>query len=146
MPTNAPSPRAEPSVVGSRAALAVMIGIGLLAIVNLGGALWIVVAPHSFFDQLGPFGAYNRHYLGDAAAFQGGVGLALGAALAWPRLRAGALAAALGCTGLHALNHWIDAGAAHAGSSAGVADALSLTALALLAGMLLHAVTRESAR
>jgi hypothetical protein len=67
MPTNALSPRAEPSVVGSRAALAVMLGIGLLAIVNLGGALWIVVAPHSFFDQLGPFGAYNRHYLGDAA-------------------------------------------------------------------------------
>jgi hypothetical protein len=107
-------------------------GIALLAIANLGPALWIVVDPHGFFEQVGPFGVYNPHYLGDAAAFQGGIGVALVAALAWPALRPGALAATLAVTTLHALNHWIDVGEAHAGSNAGLADAVSLTILALL--------------
>jgi predicted anti-sigma-YlaC factor YlaD len=106
--------------------------IALVAVGQLAPALWIVVSPHGFFDQIGPFGPYNAHYLGDAAAFQGGLGVALLASLAWPALRAGALAAVLAVTVLHAFNHWLDVGDAHAGSNAGIVDAISLTVLAIL--------------
>jgi hypothetical protein len=114
-------------------------GIALLALLNLGPALWIVVAPYGFFHQIGPFGAYNGHYLGDAAAFQGGIGLGLAASLRWPSLQPGALATALAFTGLHALNHWIDVNAAHAGTHAGISDAVSLTLLAAFTALLLRA-------
>ena len=78
-------------------------GIAVLAAINLGTALWIFAAPHGFAHALAPFGPYNRHDLWDAAAFTGGLGLALAASLAWPALRAGALAAAAGMTTLHAI-------------------------------------------
>jgi hypothetical protein len=138
---------------GRRAALAerfaghVVSGLVVLALANLVPAVWMLVAPHGFFHQVGPFGAYNGHYLRDAAAFQGGIGIALAAAVAWPALRAGALAAALGVTTLHAINHWVDVGAAHAGSDAGVTDAVSLTVLALAtAGLLAVALAGRPAR
>lgn len=123
----------------ARVARQIPLGISLLALANLLPALWIVVDPRGFFDQIGPFGVYNAHYLGDAAAFQGGIGLALAASLAWRALRPGALATTFAVTALHALNHWIDAGEAHAGSNAGIADAVSLTILALLIAGLVRA-------
>jgi hypothetical protein len=119
--------------------------IAVVAAIQLGTALWMVVDPHGFFEQLGPFGVYNSHYLGDAAAFQGGLGLALAASLAWPALRAGAVAAVLASTALHAVNHWVDVSDAHAGSSAGIVDAISLTLLAVVLAGLLRVVLRERA-
>jgi hypothetical protein len=139
-----PSPSRAADLV-DRVAPLLPYGIVLLALLNLGPALWIVVAPHGFFDQLGPFGAYNAHYLGDAAAFQGGVGLGLAAAVRWPALRAGALATALAFTALHALNHWLDVNAAHAGTNAGISDAISLTPLAAFTALLLKAALRRPA-
>lgn len=122
-------------------------GLVVLALVNLVPAVWILVAPHGFFHQVGPFGTYNGHFLRDAAAFEGGVGIALAAAVAWPALRAGALAAALGMTTLHAINHWADVSDAHAGSNAGIGDAVSLTVLALAtAGLLAVTLARRPAR
>lgn len=144
MSTTPASARRGSPLDPARIAPLLPLGIALLALGNLVPAAWIVLAPHGFFNQIGPFGAYNPHYLGDAAAFEGGVGLALAAALAWPALRPGALAAALGVTALHALNHWIDAGNAHAGSHAGLGDALSLTLAAILTAGLLRASLREA--
>lgn len=138
----------EPAPAAPRAGVAlarlVVPAIVVVAAIQLGTALWMVVDPRGFFDQLGPFGTYNGHYLGDAAAFQGGLGLALAASLAWPALRAGAVAAVLASTALHALNHWVDVGDAHAGSSAGIVDAISLTLLALVLAVLLRVVLREA--
>jgi hypothetical protein len=107
----------------------VCVALGLTQLVP---ALWIVVAPHSFFTHVGPFGPYNGHYLGDAASFQAGIGVALIAAARFEALRAGALAVAVATVGIHAINHWIDVNNAHAGSDAGVIDAILLTVLALL--------------
>ncbi len=114
-------------------------GTAIVALAYLIPALWIVVAPHGFFDSIGPFGPYNAHYLGDAAALQGGIGLALAAAVAWPSLRIGTLLAALLATTLHAINHWIDIDHAHAGSSAGTSDAIQLTIGAVLIAGLFRA-------
>lgn len=121
---------------------AVPLGVGLLAATHLALAAWMLVAPHSFFRNVGPFGVYNGHYLRDAAAFTGGLGVALAAAMAWPGLRAGALAAAAGMTGLHAINHWADVSDAHAGSNAGAVGAVSLTLGFLLTAALAWAAVR----
>lgn len=124
----------------------VTVGIVGLAVVQLVTALWMAVDPRSFFDGLGGFGTYNEHYMGDAAAFQGGVGLALLAALRWPALRAGALAAVTAMLALHAVNHWIDLGEAHR-DWVGVFDGISLTVLTVLAVVLtLNAARGADAR
>jgi hypothetical protein len=123
---------------------AVPLGIAFLALVQVATAAWIVLGPHSFFDNIGAFGAYNSHYVGDTAAFQAGLGAALAAALVVPALRAGALAAALATTGFHALNHWIDVNDAHPGSDAGPADAIALTVLFVATAALTSAAVRRS--
>jgi hypothetical protein len=123
----------------------VPLGIALLALVELVTAVWITVAPHSFFDDIGAFGAYNSHYVGDVAAFQAGLGAALAVSLAVPALRAGALAASLATTGFHALNHWIDVNDAHPGSTAGLGDAVALTVLFVFTAMLTRAALHRNA-
>jgi hypothetical protein len=104
----------------------------VLGLFWLGPALWVALAPHSFFSHVGPFGAYNRHYLGDAAAFQAGIGVALLAGAWLAPLRAGALAVAFGAAGFHTINHWIDVNAANGNSNADITDAILLTLLTLV--------------
>ena len=106
-------------------------------------ALWIVIAPHSFFDHIGPFGVYNPHYLGDAAAFQAGIAIPLIASAWVERLRAGALAVGLAAVSFHAINHWIDVNHANGSSNADVFDAVSLTLLAVLMIAPLQAALRR---
>ena len=117
----------------------VCLALGLAQVVP---ALWIVIAPHSFFDHIGPFGSYNSHYLGDAAAFQLGIGVPLIAAARFEALRAGALAIALASVSFHAVNHWIDVNAANGNSNADITDAILLTILALLTIAPLQAAMR----
>jgi hypothetical protein len=115
----------------------------VLGIAQLAPALWIVLAPHSFFSHVGPFGTYNSHYLGDAAAFQAGIAIPLIAAARYEALRAGALAVALAAVSFHAINHWIDVNAANGSSNADVTDAVLLTILALLTIAPLQAALRK---
>lgn len=68
-------------------------------------ALALLFAPVWFFRYIGPYGAYSRHYEGDAGAFVLGLGLALLVAARDPaRHRLLVWAAALGSL-FHALNH-----------------------------------------
>ena len=117
----------------------------VLGLTWLGPALWIVVAPHSFFDHVGPFGPYNAHYLGDGAAFQAGIGAALVAAARYEQLRAGTLAVSLAAFGFHTVNHWIDVNHANGGSNAGVTDAILLTLVTLITIAPLQAALRKEA-
>ena len=119
---------------------AVCVALGLAWLVP---ALWIVIAPHSFFDHIGPFGSYNPHYLGDAAAFQAGIAVPLIAAAWIEPLRAGALAVGLAAVSFHAINHWIDVNNANGTSNADVTDAILLTLLALLTIAPLQAALRK---
>jgi hypothetical protein len=116
-----------------------------LGLTQLVPALWIVIAPHSFFSHVGPFGTYNSHYLGDAAAFQAGIAVSLIAAARYDALRAGALAVAFATVSLHAINHWIDVNAANGSSNADVADAVLLTILAVLIIAPVQAAMRKDA-
>jgi hypothetical protein len=101
--------------------------IAALAVTQLATAAWMLLAPRSFFDNVGPFGAYNVHYIRDAMALTGGLGVGLAASLRWPALRPGAVAVNAAATGFHAVNHWFDVGDAHPGSDAGWLDAVALT-------------------
>ncbi len=115
----------------------------VLGVAWLVPALWIVIAPHSFFQHVGPFGPYNAHYLGDAAAFQAGIAVPLIASAWIEQLRAGALAIALAAVAFHAINHWIDVNHANGTSNADVTDAILLTLLALLTIAPLQAALRR---
>jgi uncharacterized membrane protein (UPF0182 family) len=105
-------------------------GAYLLAI-----SAWMLVAPGSFFEALGPFGVRNDHYIRDAATFQFALGLLALAAVWRPQLRL----AALGVIGaqflLHAINHLADIREADP-EWVGVADFIGLSlAGAALAGV-----------
>lgn len=115
--------------------------IAVFGAIQIATAIWMLLAPRSFFDQIGPFGAYNVHYLRDVAAFQGGIGIALIASLRLRALRPGAVCALFGATALHAINHIVDISAVP-GSNADLADALLVTLSSLVAGWLLWATSR----
>ncbi len=120
---------------------ALPVGVATIAVVYLVPALWIVISPRGFWHNVGPFGPYNGHYLGDVAALQAGIGLVLALAVVRVPLRLGALLIALVATALHTLNHWLDINHAHAGSNAGASDAIQLTILTLFIAAFFWAAT-----
>lgn len=73
---------------------------------------FMVLAPGSFFDQIGPYGPQNDHYTRDAGTFTIALGLVLLIAAWRPRWRVAAIAGALFQYVLHAVNHLADIGAA----------------------------------
>jgi hypothetical protein len=106
----------------------------------LGVLLW--VTPGFFYDEIGPFGARNDHYMGDVATFYlalGAVALVAVRRVSW---RVPVLALALIQYALHSLNHLIDIGESDPGWI-GPADLASLTLTALLLAWMLR---REVAR
>ncbi len=84
--------------------------LGLLAfgLYLLGIALFGVVAPGTFWEELGRFGPQNTHYIHDVAAFQAAVGALLLFAVARPGWRVPALLAAALQFGFHAVSHIVD--------------------------------------
>lgn len=82
----------------------------VLGLVQLGLGAWMLVAPRSFFDAIGGFGAFNEHYVRDVSTWY----LALGAALvvAWrrPSWRVPVLWLAVLQYLLHLGNHLVDVG------------------------------------
>lgn len=116
--------------------------IAFFAVVELATSLWMLAAPHSFFEQIGPFGPYNGHYLRDVAAFQAGIGIALLTSI-WVRaLRPGAVFALLAASALHAINHFADIDAANGNSNADIIDAISISLTVIVIAWLLAATLR----
>jgi hypothetical protein len=89
------------------------VGIAAFAVVELSLAVFMAVAPHAFYTAIGPFGAFNRHYLRDVASFEGAIGLALAVAISRPSWRVPVLALTTVQYALHSLNHLLDIGRAH---------------------------------
>lgn len=106
---------------------AVRAGIGMLGAISLATGLWMAIAPGSFFDALGPFGARNTHYLRDMATFQLAVGAGLLLAVGRPSWRRPMIAVGAAQALLHTLNHVLDVGDADP-SWVGVFDMLTLAA------------------
>jgi hypothetical protein len=96
-------------VISERALKAVLLVIAAWHIVTGGMAL---VAPDTFFDQIGHYGIENSHYVGDVGAFMLAFGVAVGISIwraSWraPILWLGAL-----WYGFHTINHAFDTGEA----------------------------------
>ena len=100
--------------------------------------------PGFFFDEIGPYGARNDHYMGDLATWYlalGGVGAGGGAARGLARAGAGAR---LHPVRAAQLNHLIDVGEADP-SWLGPANLVSLVVTSVLLGWMLNA-ERAAAR
>ncbi len=118
--------------------------LGVLGVSEVLLGLWMVLAPRSFFDSIGGFGAYNPHYMRDVATFELAIGLVALLAIRRPSWWPATLAVAAVQFGLHAVNHIADAGRAEE-LAAGIFDAVSLTAVALLLGWTLVGLGRRPA-
>lgn len=86
----------------------VRFALALGAALNISAGLLLLLAPLWFFNNVGDFGTFNRHYAGDAGAFV--LALGVGLLLAWPNpAHNRAIIAANAISGLiHAANHLYD--------------------------------------
>lgn len=84
-------------------------GIATFALYHLLIAAWMAASPHTFFTALGPFGAYDAHYIRDTATFEAALGVGLLVALRRRAWRVPALAIVTLQFGLHSINHLVDA-------------------------------------
>ena len=118
------------------------IGRALIALVGIVDALAgaaLLLAPEWFYENVGTFPPFSRHYAGDAGSFLAPVGVALLFAARDPRRFMPILLTGLAISWLHALNHAYDALAHPGAGQAGLVDAASVTAIAvaLTAGLFL---------
>ena len=101
----------------------------------LGLLLWL--APGFFFEEIGPYGSRNDHYMGDLATFYlalGAVALVASRRRSW---RVPVLAFALLHYALHSVNHLIDVGESDP-SWLGPANLAALVLGVLLLGWMLR--------
>ena len=71
-----------------------------------------LIAPDTFFDEIGRYGIENSHYVGDVGAFMLAAGIALAVCVVRPSWRVPILWTGAFWFGLHALNHAFDTGEA----------------------------------
>jgi hypothetical protein len=90
-----------------------MVGIGAFAVLQFLTGLFMAVAPHAFFKQVGPFGTINVHYIRDLATYYLADGIALAVALRRPSWRVPVLALTTAQFALHSVNHLVDIDSAH---------------------------------
>jgi len=96
-------------MIGERALKAILV---LIAVYHVVTGLLALVAPDTFFEQIGHYGLENSHYVGDVGAFILAFGIALGIAVVRPAWRAPLLWLGALWYGLHAINHAFDTGEA----------------------------------
>ncbi len=114
-----------------RPATVITVGIAAFAIIQLGLALLMAVSPHEFYTAVGPFGAYNGHYIRDLATFYAATGVGLLLAIGHTSWRVPMLALMTIQYALHSVNHLVDIGKAHPVWN-GYFDFFSLAAATLL--------------
>jgi hypothetical protein len=110
--------------------------------VVLGLLLWLT--PGFFFDEIGPYGVRNDHYMGDLATWYLALGAAALVALRQASWRVPVLALAFIQYALHSLNHLIDIGDADP-EWLGPANFVSLVLTTVLLAWMLN-TEREVAR
>jgi hypothetical protein len=98
---------------------------------NLALGLLALIAPGTFFDEIGNYGLKNTHYVGDVGAFTAASGIGLLLAINRPSWRAPLLWVGVVWFSLHSLNHLFDIGEAKS-DLRGLFDAGGLALIALL--------------
>ena len=120
------------------------VGIGAFAVLHIGLGLFMAVNPHGFYTAVGPFEAFNQHYIRDVATFYGALGFGLAVALRRPAWRVPVLAITTVQYALHSVNHLADIGKAHP-AWLGYFDFFSLAAATVLLAWLLRAAVEAQA-
>ena len=120
---------------------AVLVVLGLVQAAS--GAL-ALVAPGTFYDEIGHYGVENSHYVGDVGAFVLAFGVAVLVAVRRPSWRVPVLALGALWSGLHALNHAFDVGQARS-DARGILDTVYIGVGALLFAYLVWAASRLQA-
>ncbi len=103
-------------------------GLGALALVNLVIGVWMVVAPASFVDNVGPFGEPNDHYVRDLATWYLSYAGVLTVAVGTRSWRVPVLVFGVAQGVLHIVNHIVDVGDADP-VGVGIFNIVSLAAL-----------------
>jgi hypothetical protein len=93
------------AVISERALKAVLVAIAAYHVVT---GLLALVAPDTFFDQIGHYGLENSHYVGDVGAFILAFGVAVGISVVRPSWRPPILWLGALWYGFHAINHAFD--------------------------------------
>lgn len=106
------------------------------------GAL-MVLAPDTFFAQIGPFGVQNDHYIRDTATYNLAAAAVLFAAARLRSWRVPVLTFLVIQFALHSINHLVDIDEATP-ESLGVADFVGLLAGTVLLALLLLAARRSA--
>ncbi|HEY8303328.1 MAG TPA: hypothetical protein VIG42_01950 [Solirubrobacteraceae bacterium] len=127
----------------SRSDAIVRFGVAALAVYHLVLAALMVFAPGTFFEDIGPFGVRNDHYLRDTATFNMAFAVALAVAYRRPSWRAPVLCCVAVQFVLHSLNHLADIGDAHP-YWLGPADFISLASGAAILVWLARKSLRET--
>jgi len=117
----------------SERALRIVLGVIAAYHVVTGGLA--LLAPDTFFDDIGRYGVENSHYVGDVGAFMLAFGLALAIAVVRPAWRAPLLWLGALWYGFHAINHSFDTGEARS-DERGWGDTLLIALGALLSAWL----------
>jgi hypothetical protein len=94
-----------------------------------------LIAPDTFFDEIGRYGLENSHYVGDVGAFMLAAGVALAICVLRPSWRVPILWTGAIWFGFHALNHAFDTGEARS-DARGWLDTVLLALGALGSGYL----------
>lgn len=82
--------------------------LAILGIVNVATGLALLLAPQWFFENVGNYPPFNRHYEGDLGAFITAVGIGLVWAARNPQKYRVLIGIAFLSTALHAVNHVYD--------------------------------------
>ena len=117
---------------------AVLVVLGVVQVAS--GAL-ALVAPGTFYDEVGRYGVENQHYVGDVGAFVLAFGIAVLIAAQRPAWRMPVLLVGALWSGLHAINHAFDVGDARS-DARGIVDTIYIGLGALLFVYLAWAAAR----
>jgi hypothetical protein len=120
----------------------VAVGLVAFAVIQLGLALFMAISPHAFYTDVGPFGAFNGHYIRDVASFYGAIGIALLLAVRRVSWRVPVQALTTIQYALHSVNHLLDIDKAHPAWT-GYFDFLTLAGATVLLAWLWRAAARE---
>ena len=117
------------------------IAIAVIAAVNLAIGLFAAIAPGSFYEEIGTYGAENGHYVGDVAAFYLAAGIGLVVAVSRPAWRVPMLTLVAVWWGIHALNHLGDVNEASSDGK-GITDTILIAAGSAAIGYLAWVTSR----
>ncbi len=126
---------------GEASAEALRAGLWVLAALHLGLGVVMAIAPHAFYKAIGPFEAFNRHYIRDVSTFYLALGFGFAVATRRRSWRVPVIAVTTVQFALHTANHLIDATKAHP-EWTGWFDVVSLLASTLLLAWMWRAAAR----